>query len=675
MKNNCAFHPLSHRQTNEAPRSRESKARALPAARLFALLLAAALAAYLGACGSSRPNNKDEKSARATQATSDALYTVRGVIQLKDGVDPTGAMAFCAGTSYCAFADSSGRYAIASVPPGEYDLIVQKQGYQQLRVGAISLEPPAAGAAPAALVYSALPAELLPQEAPAGAKAAGAVAGQVLMADKSAPENIMVRVVGTALIARAGAGGEFSIAGIPPGSQKIIAAREGCESATAIVNVVSSAVTRLPAPLVLTLAPKTPKISLSIAGKIILLGVGGQALDRVENAAVRIVQNQRTAPVAVDGSFEFSGLETGAYTLVATAPGFVLNAPVAVKVNGEPQPVVLVLRESGAEKFEQGAVSGLIQLRGRDAVPAGTQVSVPGTAFSGATDRDGRFKLGGLPPGKINLICARAGFKTLETAAITIEPGQTADAGTLTLDADITPPKVLSTNPATGARGVAILPANIIQIVFSKRMKEDTVRQALSFQPACNFTLRRAAAAPRDDAADTYELTIANGSNVSSALRFNTNYRLTIAATAEDFENARLEAPVNLDFQTAGLRVIASDPAANAKDVPALLPLRLTLQFNGRVPARKIVRNSLSFTPSPPTLAYQLERNEDPATGWTVIAIQTQFAGGTSYTLRLDTGIAAEDGTRLDTDAAQITFETAPAQRGYTNAPAQQQTK
>jgi MFS family permease len=136
-----------------------------------------------------------------------------------------------------------------------------------------------------------------------------------------------------------------------------------------------------------------------LAGTV--LGRGGTPVGRAVVTVTGVDGRQASrAVVDEDGRYELSGLEPGAYTLIATAPGFDPQAVATTIAAREPVWREFVLDGSGA-------INGLVRTADNGAGVAGatviaTDVSgvVVGQAVSAA---DGGYRLQGLPEGDLTL--------------------------------------------------------------------------------------------------------------------------------------------------------------------------------------------------------------------------------------------------------------------------------
>jgi hypothetical protein len=224
------------------------------------------------------------------------------------------------------------------------------------------------------------------------------------------------------------------------------------------------------------------------------------------------------------------------------------------------------------------------------------------------------------------------------------------------MEPDVEMPKVLSSDPESGATGVVIRPVVPIRIVFNKKMRLETVRASVAIEPRCAFSVERRSQG--DEKGDILEILIKNDSP-ATALRFLKPYRLTISTGATDTDGLALEEAFEMTFKTAGLRILASMPEDGARDVPVVSVIMLFLQFNGAVRKETLITRNLTISPSPSSIGSNWDIGRDPKTGWTNVRIPLILLPSTSYTARFDSRIQAEDGTRLDDASTRLSFRTA----------------
>lgn len=140
----------------------------------------------------------------------------------------------------------------------------------------------------------------------------------------------------------------------------------------------------------------------------------------------------------VEGTFEVAGLPVGPCRVVAVAPGFAPSEPVAARAAPDPREVALRVTRGGT-------ILGRVVSAGDGAPLEGARVTLEGRLGGGAsavpvstsalTDADGRFELGGAPPGVGSVVAWAADHHGRVRSGIAIAERVRVDVGTL----DLTP--------------------------------------------------------------------------------------------------------------------------------------------------------------------------------------------------------------------------------------------
>jgi hypothetical protein len=630
--------------------------------------LVAALVIALCGCGS----GPDEKSAsvsresRAAAAPAPAFYAIRGKVDLADGQEaPTGALVFCAGTSYCAWANREGDFTISGVPAGTYALAAYRPGYKLVEVGEIEIDPEELDKEKREYVVSRVielerDASLAPA---ASASGVGVLSGKVQLSDLSPPNAVRVAISDPPMSTATDRNGEFFFANLRAGEYELVFAHPGYESVTVTASVVPNQVTRLTDPVELHLLGEAD-VGASILGRLLLLDTAGRSLETVQGASVGVVETQQTTDVASDGSFSFQGLASGVYTLIAEAPGFALQQEVQATVTDEPAIAVLVLREAPPEPSQtRGVLTGAIRLEDRPPGAAvGVLVALAGTSHTGVTGPWGRFTLSDVVPGTHGLLASLAGYQSLEVASIEIVAGETTDIGELVMEREIIPPRVLFTTPRDDERGVKIEETVVLTMGFNKKMQIQTVQAALSVEPPCLYSVRRSPTVVESglETRDIIEIVIQN-LDPRNALRFHTQYRVSLNIIARDVEGNPLEEPFEFRFRTGGLRVLEVRPPEGATNVQAQFPEPVLVRFNGVVDESTLNERNVSVSPAPYARRDTKDIASDPKTGWTVVQMWWTWNHDTAYTVNLGSGIRTPDGTSLEQAPYRVSFRTVKA--------------
>jgi hypothetical protein len=142
----------------------------------------------------------------------------------------------------------------------------------------------------------------------------------------------------------------------------------------------------------------------------------------------------------------------------------------------------------GAKKLQAtGSLAGTVGFLTSNAVdPEGTLVYVPGTSFSAYTDANGRFALGGLPPGSYQLNFQRDGFAVTKLKDLVVEEEKATDLGPITLSLALGPEGgVTVTNGqsvAIGGQNKTLIPSRTVELAI--RYDSDAALMKIGKDPA-----------------------------------------------------------------------------------------------------------------------------------------------------------------------------------------------
>ncbi len=261
---------------------------------------------------------------------------------------------------------------------------------------------------------------------PAGARIAGRVrlstgrpiAGATVAVGREGEPDHDHAPGGSPELVRTDSDGRYEIGGIEPGRVRIVARAQGTRE-PALVEEREAPAGRLVVEFVFT--PGTP-----CSGHVV-----DEVGSPVPGATVRAQVDGLFEPLSAsgdeDGAFRFDALPGRSARLLVEAAGCRQIEPATVSYDaGSPAPVVLEVVRAGA-------------LIGRVLDPAGrgfTDVRVEAESGDGATssavgrtDRNGRFRIAGLPPGRYRCRAICQGYPDARSIEVAVEPGSDADAG------------------------------------------------------------------------------------------------------------------------------------------------------------------------------------------------------------------------------------------------------
>jgi large repetitive protein len=347
------------------------------------------------------------------------------------------ALAADAGAPFETATDGKGQFRLAPLPPGAYRLLIEAAGFPTVEHSPVS--------APAGGVAVQLDGEgrsIVGRVSAAGAAVPGA---RVLLApDDGGPTRETVTR----------AGGGFAFGGLGAGRYAVRAVTDKLASPT--TRAIESGDSPGGAPVLLEMAPGR-----GLAGRVI--DDAGSAL---ADAAVRI-EADTGAPgddplptlVQSDRAGNFTALvSTGGYRVTASRPGYLLRRAPLVDARGPGEPVKVVLElVRGARVFGKvvdprgGAAAGarvrcvasaiedltvqtgpLPLAAEAAAMPSGAGRAL-GSTRATAADREGRFTVDDLIPGRYRIEVAQAGAEPLHSDEFVLAPGDRRDVGKLAL--------------------------------------------------------------------------------------------------------------------------------------------------------------------------------------------------------------------------------------------------
>jgi hypothetical protein len=155
-----------------------------------------------------------------------------------------------------------------------------------------------------------------------------------------------------------------------------------------------------------------PPATFSISGRVT---AGGNGL-----AGVTLAAGAQTAETAGDGSYSFSGLSAGSYTVTASKSGYTLSAAQTVSVGPDKTGINFTAAPVPVQPAATFSISGTVRVDGK--ALAGATVTVPGKG-SLSTGPDGGYRFTDLPAGSYT-VTAEAPNCSFSPRAVTVGPDQ-----------------------------------------------------------------------------------------------------------------------------------------------------------------------------------------------------------------------------------------------------------
>ncbi|MBN1475625.1 carboxypeptidase regulatory-like domain-containing protein, partial [Candidatus Sumerlaeota bacterium] len=609
--------------------------------------LGAALLAlmWLGCTEGPTPTAPGAEQPRGEVAGSPMVGVIEGRVMIEG---ETLATIRCIGTNLSALADSEGHYTFLNMPFGLYDLRAEAEGHAPVIIGTVEItaEAPRATAPTVAMERREnLEPDTLPPPA------LGALTGRVTLAGDSDHGGITVTIQGTTKSDVTDSQGRWLIEGVEPGNRRILFSAPGHETAVVSASVEPNRLTEL-SMTVLQPARRGGAGGGRILGFVAVVDAEGELLDDAPDILVFLEGTDHTVAPGADGRFEFSGLEPRRYTLSARAEGCTLASPVQVDLSGggDYEATLFLQRVAGSGRGGGGTVTGEIALAGGED-PRGATIGVAGSGLMAVTDSSGRFTLEGVPPGQVMLVAQAPGYAITEIDGVEITAGETTDVGRIELDRHRETPRVIATSPTDGTRDVLLQPQVPVFIRFNVPMDPGSVHRAITVNPDVPHSASIGNEHPDADD-DVLLIFLAGG---PQGLDHRDRVRIRIGTEAESVEGVPLRRAETLSFTMGEPALYSSIPQNDSSGFPN--GQVITLFFNARLRTDEAA-NAFEFSPDPPTLT-QVQVEEDPQTGWSIVYLLTQLSPNTLYRLRLSRSLHTVTGQRLG-EPREIEFRTAP---------------
>lgn len=644
--------------------------------RVLFCLLSVVVLCFIGGCENSSPQN--------------SVGSIAGIAMISDpdpGTGNAGILVYLAGTPFQARTDQQGRYRIEGVPPGSYDLIAEKTGFQgqvveALNVSAGSSQPAQPG--DVMLIRLAAP----PPVQTTGTAELGSLAGTVLL-EGLPDENGGVRIEldGTPFVTVSSTDGQYRMVNVPTGDYRLSFYKDGYLPRRGIEKVRVTTGTEAEVPDVglelmkpgdpvpmgavaqqraasVASPPQEPPPGAdeprSIVGVVDVRDQSGRVVSDYSDVTIGINGTDRIARINDQGQFRFDNLTSDTYTLIGAIPD---GPTVAIPVDLVSQRVasVSVRLLLGAPGATGGVIRGQVVLLDMDDDPlpdaSGVQVAVNGTQIVATTGADGGYVLEGVAPGNYSLSATKQGFKAGSAQNVEVSAAAPTEVPDIEMTMDVERPRVVMTSPEAGARDVAVGMDVPIMIKFSEKMDPATLRDALVISPATPATVAigKGSAPGADD--DTMIITLSNSSD-RSPIQFGANYRIMVPGTAANLAGVTMGEPFTLSFQSAKPGIILTSPANNARNVYVdQLENAVIFSFNTKLDPASINDRTFRVRPNQGK-SVSVTYNNNDQTGWTTVRVSTQWQPDTDYTISVTSRVKAASGQKLGNTPYTLKFRT-----------------
>jgi len=286
-------------------------------------------------------------------------------------------------------ADAAGKYTIANVPPGSYQVTASKSGYYgaSLTVAVVS-----GGNAAANFQLNEI---IVP----------GSISGTVTSA-KDGAAVVGATVTDGTRTTTTDATGKYTIASVPPGTYQVTVGKSGYYGSSLTVPVVSggNAIANF----------SLNEIPGSITGSVT------SAKDGSAIFGATVTDGTRTTATDATGKYTIANVLPGAYQVTASKSGY-HSSSLAVTVVSEGNAVASF---SLNEIILPGVITGTVTST-KDGSPI-VGATVTDCIRTTTTDATGKYAIGGVPPGIYQVTASKLGYET-STSTVTVTSGGTAE--------------------------------------------------------------------------------------------------------------------------------------------------------------------------------------------------------------------------------------------------------
>lgn len=625
-------------------------------APLLALLFAVAL---IAGCRQETPQPAGRGEPDREPVTLASTASVAGELGVPDGIEPFGIMVFAEGTSFMGLTDSDGRYTVAHLPVGEYQFRAMRPDLRSLDLGRVIVTQDDLAAPQPSQVLLRVIMDTKDEPGPGTVAARGGfggLRGRVTTLIPNDEANVVVTLEGSRHRTVTLSGGEYELLNVEPGDYRLAFSKTGYETSRVPVNVRPGQTVDVPE-VQLGATQETGDTARTIFGRVNILTASGEVVTDYSGVNVVLEGTSYITTTDATGRFQLQNIPAGGYVIGATAPGFILEQKFRLDLQFVPAVEVnLSLVEDTTQLAENGAIFGRIILE--EAGPrggAGVAVSIAGTNLIAFTNAGGEYEILNIPPGTYDIVAMFTGYKTGYLEQVQVSGPEPLEMRDLTLEVDQIRPRVVYTNPADGARGVAIESPTMLTIQFSAPMNFQSVVSAITITPALAFRVLPAAGG--SGAQDTVRIEMAALPGSGQPLKYKTRYTLAINGSAATNEGVEMRDPFEMQFETGAAMVISTLPQDGDRNARFNFDEPIRVFFNAPINRESIRPDHIRFRPALPSNP-NIYFREDPTTGWTVMFIQAYGAPDTNYRVTINRSGSTVTGQRVENLPYNFTFKT-----------------
>jgi thermitase len=348
--------------------------------------------------------------------------------------------------------DASGQYTISDVPPGSYQVVARKEGYESSSLTVAVLEETTA--------VANLPLTRI--------ILLGAITGAVTDAGDGSPVAGATVTDGTRTVLT-DATGQYTISDVPPGTYEVVAGKEGYESSSLTVTVLEEA---------------TTVADFSLSQIVVFGSITGSVTDAEDGSPIPdavVSDGTRTTTTDATGKYTIANVPPGTYQVTASKSGYYSSSSSVTVLAG----ATALANFSLSEIIVPGSISGTVT-SAKDGSPIVGATVTDGTRTT-STDAMGKYTIASVPPDTYQVTASKSGYYS-SSSSVTVLAGTTAVAsfsltevpgaitGTVTsakdgspiVGATVTDGTGTTTTDATGRYTIANVPPGTYQVTASK---------------------------------------------------------------------------------------------------------------------------------------------------------------------------------------------------------------
>jgi thermitase len=286
------------------------------------------------------------------------------------------------------FTDSAGKYTIDSVPPGNYQVVADKEGYESSSLTVTILQ------GSTAVVDFSLSEVIV----------TGAITGSVTDAEDGSPVAGAVVSDGTRTTTT-DASGEYTITGVPVGNYQVNASKEGYESSSLMATVLSGG----------TAVADFSLNEIILPGSI--TGTVTDAKDGSPIAGAVVSDGTRTTTTDATGKYTIANMMPDTYQVMASKSDYHGSSLTVTVLPGG----TTVANFPLSEIIIPGTITGMVT-DAKDGSPIVGAVVSDGTRAT-TTDVAGEYTITNVPPDTYQITASKSGYESSMSAVTLISGG------------------------------------------------------------------------------------------------------------------------------------------------------------------------------------------------------------------------------------------------------------